>query len=78
MRFYFDYRTKDNALYDYHGEDFSSANAAYEFALATVQSLKNNLVDYWKDWRVEVNDAEGTKFFSLPVNTDGFVERSGL
>lgn len=75
MRFYFDYKTKDNALYDYEGEEFSSTNAAYEFALATMQSLKNSLAGYWKDWLVEVHNAEGTKFFSLPVNSDAFSER---
>jgi two-component system, chemotaxis family, chemotaxis protein CheY len=69
MRFFFDYTTKDQSLRDYHGEEFRSVEDAFEFAETTAQDLKNNLTRDWMGWSVEVRDAEGTKYFSLPVET---------
>ena len=67
-RFFFDYTTKDRSLYDYQGDVFLSSGDAYEFAQATVQSLKNSLAGDWIGWSVEVRNATGTKLFSLPVD----------
>ena len=70
MRFFIDYKAKDQSLYDYQGEEFMSSKDAYDFAQETAQSLKNRLDGEWKDWSVEVRDAEGRKYFSFTVGTD--------
>jgi CheY-like chemotaxis protein len=67
MQFFFDYTTSYRSLRDYQGHEFSNFEAAGDFAEATAQTLRNNLNDDWKDWLVEVRNAEGTKYFSLPV-----------
>jgi CheY-like chemotaxis protein len=67
MRFFFDYTKKDHSLRDYQGEEFLSPKHAFDFAETTAQMLKNNLTRDWIGWSVEVCDAEGTKYFSLPV-----------
>jgi len=67
MRFFFDYTSKEKSLYDYQGDEFISSQAAIEFAEATVQVLKHSLAGVWVGWSIEVRDAEGKKFFALPV-----------
>lgn len=69
MRFFIDYTAKDRSLYDYQGEEFLSSKDAFEFAEATAQALKNNLNGAWAGWSVEVRNAEGRKYFTLPVDT---------
>jgi hypothetical protein len=59
MRFFIDYRTKDQSLYDYQGDEFMSSKDAFDFAEAIAQSLKNKLDGGWIGWSVEVRDAEG-------------------
>lgn len=66
-RFFFDYRTKDRSLYDYCGDEFVSSQSAMEFAQATAQVLTHSLSGDWVGWSIEVRNAEGKKFFSLPV-----------
>jgi hypothetical protein len=68
MRFFIDYRTKDQSLYDYQGDEFMSSKDAFDFAEAIAQSLKNKLDGGWIGWSVEVRDAEGRKYFSFPVD----------
>ena len=67
MRFFFDYTAKDQSLRDYHGDEFLNAHDALDFAEATAQALKSDLNGDWIGWSVEVRDAEGTKYLSLPV-----------
>jgi len=71
MRFYFDYTTKSESLYDYQGEEFSSAADAYDFAAATAQTLTNKLNGDWSGWSVDVHNAEGRKYFSITVGSIG-------
>jgi hypothetical protein len=66
-RFFFDYRTSDQALYDYGGQDFRSVQSAEEFAQMIVLDLSHSLTDDWNGWSVEVRDAEGRRLLSLPV-----------
>jgi hypothetical protein len=66
-RFFFDYRTSDQALYDYGGQEFRSAQSAEEFAQMIVQDLSHCLTDDWHGWSVEVRNAEGQRLLSLPV-----------
>lgn len=67
MRFFFDYTTKDQSLRDYQGDEFLSSAGAFDFAEATAQALRSSLNGDWMGWSVEVRDAEGTKYHSLPV-----------
>jgi len=74
MRFFFDYVTQGQVLYDYLGNEFLSPEDAFDFAQATTQDLKNSGNGDWRDWSVEVRNAEGAKFFSLPVGVGPRVE----
>jgi hypothetical protein len=66
-RFFFDYTTKDQSLYDYRGDEFVNTQSAIEFAQATAQILTHSLSGDWVGWSIEVRNAEGKKYFSLPV-----------
>jgi hypothetical protein len=66
-RFFFDYRTSDQALYDYGGQEFRSIGSAEEFAQMIVQDLSCSLTNDWNGWSVEVLNAEGRRLLSLPV-----------
>ena len=68
MRFFIDYTAEGQSLYDYKGEEFLSSDDAFNFAEATAQALKNNLSGLWKGWSVEVRNAEGKRYFSLPID----------
>lgn len=67
MRFFFDYKRKGQSLYDYQGDEFLSSNDAFDFAEATAELLKNNLSGDWIGWSIEVRNADGAKFYSLPI-----------
>jgi hypothetical protein len=66
-RFFFDYTTKNQAMYDYRGDEFASPESAIEFAQATATILEHNLTGAWHGWSIEVRNAEGKRFFSQPV-----------
>jgi hypothetical protein len=68
--FFFDFTTTDHSLYDYCGNEFASSQGAIEFAQETASMLKHSLSGDWIGWSVEVRNAEGEKFFSLPVGRD--------
>jgi hypothetical protein len=68
MRFFFDYITEGQTLYDYHGSEFPRSEDAFDFAELTALDLQNSLLSDWKGWSVEVRDAENTQFFLLPVH----------
>jgi hypothetical protein len=67
MRFFFDYTTHNQSLYDYSGDEFPSCQSAIEFALTTAQVLNHSLAREWAGWSIEVRSADGQKVFSLPV-----------
>ena len=67
MRFFIDYRTKQQSLYDYEGDEFLSSKDAFDFARETALSLQNKLDGAWLGWSVEVRDAKGRKYVSFPV-----------
>ena len=68
MRFFFDYRTEDDSILDYRGDEFRSAEGAIEFARDIVQDLTNSLSREWAGWSIEVSDATGSKFCSLRID----------
>jgi CheY-like chemotaxis protein len=67
MRFFFDYTSPDRSLLDYRGDEFLSPDDALDFAEATAQTMKSDLNGDWIGWSVEVRDADGIKYFTLPV-----------
>jgi hypothetical protein len=71
-RFFFDYTMKDESLFDYRGEEFRSACGAADFAEAVADVLRHSMAADWTGWSVEVRNAEGTKLFSLPVDSADF------
>lgn len=70
MRFFFDYTTEGQSIYDHHGEEFVNLCDAGSFAEATVQVLRNSLDGLWKGWKIEVRSAEGQKYFSFSVDNE--------
>jgi hypothetical protein len=66
-RFFFDYATHGQSLYDYRGDYFRGAHAAIEYAGAVAESLKHSLSDDWSGWWIEVRSAEGLKLSTVPV-----------
>ncbi len=68
-RYFFDYTTKDQSLYDYQGNEFLNPQSAVEFAEATAQVLRQSLTGEWSNWSIEVRDAQGNRFLALPVGT---------
>lgn len=73
MRFFFDYANKEKVLFDYRGDEFSSPHCAIEFAQATAEHLQCSLFREWLGWFVEVRNAEGRKFCSVPVDGEGMI-----
>lgn len=69
-RFFFDYRTKDQSLFDYRGQEFHTLQGALEFAEAMVHDLTHSLTENWTGWHVDVSSADGQKYFSLPIIGD--------
>jgi hypothetical protein len=67
-RFFFDYRAKDKRVVDYRGDDFRSAQDAFDFAQTVAQCLQNSFSQDWTDWSIEVSNTEGQKIFSLPIH----------
>jgi hypothetical protein len=69
MRYFFDYRAKDQSLFDYRGDEFHNPQGAIEFAQAIVQDLKHSLSNDWSGWSIEVRSADGAKFCTLTVDS---------
>ena len=70
MRFFFDYRTGNESLYDYHGEDFGTLQGAIDFATVAAEHLTNSLTDRFAYLSVDVRDVTGATVFSAPVTED--------
>ena len=66
-RFFFDYATQGQFLYDYRGDDFRTLDAAVEHASVIAENLKFTLDSQWKGWWIEVRNAEGAKLSSVPI-----------
>jgi hypothetical protein len=66
-RFFFDYATQGQSLYDYRGDEFRNLDAAMEHAAVIAENLKFSLNSHWTGWWVEVRNEEGAKLSSVPV-----------
>jgi len=69
MRFFFDYRSADQSLYDYQGHEFSTSEAAIEFGEALADNLRQSLGNEWVGWRVEVLAPDVRNFCSFTVGS---------
>jgi hypothetical protein len=65
-RFFFDYRSADQSLYDYQGDEFGTSHAAIKFGEAIADNLKRSLGNEWIGWHVEVRNPEGKKICCYP------------
>jgi hypothetical protein len=66
-RFFFDYATHGQSLYDYRGDEFRNVDAAVEHATVIAENLNCSLSRQWMGWWVEVRTAEGAKLSTVPV-----------
>ena len=66
-RFFFDIITGGQSLYDYEGDEFLNPHGACQYAEVIALHLKRSLNDEWIAWSVEVRNAAGQKYLSLPV-----------
>ena len=69
MRFFFDFTRQNYSLNDYQGLEFHTFQSARDYANAITSQMQNSLRGEWIGWRVDVRNAEGMKFFSMPVKT---------
>jgi hypothetical protein len=67
VRYFFDLTRSEHSLLDYKGDEFTSLNAACDFAKTKAQLLENNLSGEWSGWVVEVRCAKGQKHFSVRI-----------
>ena len=66
-RYFFDFTAQGQSLYDYEGDEFLNPKGACQYAEVIALDLKHRLSGEWDGWSVEVRDAKGRKFLSLPV-----------
>jgi hypothetical protein len=66
-RFFFDFTTRGQSLYDYRGDEFLSSRAACQYAEVIAEDLKSSRDGKWAGWSVEVRNAEGQKFSVISV-----------
>lgn len=69
MRFFFDLKSEQSLVLDYSGEDFGHHEAAIDFAKAIATDMTHRLSAEWLGWSVEVWNAAGLKFITVPVGT---------
>jgi hypothetical protein len=67
MRYFFDLTRAERSLLDYKGDEFTSLDAAQDFATMTVHRLANTLSGEWSGWSLEVRNPAGHKYFSLSI-----------
>ena len=72
-RFFFDYTAKDRSLLDYLGDEFRSPQAAVDYAETIAENLKHSLTEDWTGWSIDVRNAQGTRLFSVGVDTAGLM-----
>jgi len=66
-RYFFDFTTRGQSLYDYKGDEFLNSKDACEYAEAIALDLKHRLNGEWAGWSVEVRNATNQRLLSLPV-----------
>ena len=69
IRFFFDYKSQDQTILDYRGEEFGGLQSAIDFAEAIGQDMQQSLYANWEGWRVEVRGADGGTLYSLTIES---------
>lgn len=73
MRLFFDFTNEANSLRDYHGVEFQTPQRAKEHADALARHMTKSLRGDWVGWRIEVRNAEGVRFLSMPIGAVGAI-----
>jgi hypothetical protein len=66
-QYFFDLVGQQRKQYDYHGRFFETSEYARQFAELIALDLGIEPDGEWSGWSVQVHDARGQHFFSLPV-----------
>jgi hypothetical protein len=66
-RYFFDFKGPDRRLLDHKGEEFRTVEDARQYAEMITLDLKHRLNGEWVGWSVEIHNAIGQKFLSLPI-----------
>jgi hypothetical protein len=66
-RYFFDLKAKDESVFDYSGEEFSSGQSAIEHAKIVGEYLTNSLSGEWIGWSLEVRNEHGKTVFSRSI-----------
>ena len=75
MRYFFDVNARTSVEYDYSGRWLNSPHQAQEMAILIAMDLACTRVDQPFATEVQVRDAVGQHFFSVPVQmTDAVAE----
>jgi len=69
VRYFFDYVTTNQSLYDYKGSEFRNPDAARDFAEAMAQDLRDSLNNEWSGWSIDVRNAEGGQLLTSPIGS---------
>jgi uncharacterized protein DUF6894 len=68
-RYFFDFVGQKRCAYDYNGRDLPTPENAYDLAELIALDLGIEEDDEWTGWSVNVRNAEGREFFSVPVQS---------
>ena len=70
-RYFFDVVTQGQAVYDYHGSEFTTAQKAYQLAELIALDIVVKSQDEFCEQAVYVRTEEGHTLFSIPVRGAG-------
>jgi hypothetical protein len=65
--YFFDRVGRSRAEYDYKGRAFPTPDKALQMAELIALDLELEAEGTWFGWSVDVRNAQGQKFFSIPV-----------
>jgi hypothetical protein len=66
-RYFFDLTGQDCCQYDYQGRMLAAPEQALRYAELLALDLEMNADGQWSGWAVNVRDARGHQFCSVPV-----------
>jgi hypothetical protein len=67
MKYFFDLVGQQQSEYDYQGRVFSASVGALKLAELMALNLEFEGQGKWSGWRINVRDAYGRQFFSIPI-----------
>ena len=70
-KYFFDLVGQDQSQYDYRGRVFSKPEKAFRLAELISLDLEVRGEGEWSGWRINVRNAHGQEYFSVPVPTLG-------